>query len=350
LSERWRVLLARWTRAQLLGVTFPLASIALFGLAASGAFIGGYLLHARGLMTLGTVYVLVYYAYILARPIRELAQQEQSLQNVGASAERIRELRAVTPSIRDGTDGRLRETGPVELSFDSVSFSYLPREPVLQGVSFTVAKGEVLGLLGRTGSGKSTVARLLCRFYDPEAGVIRLDGMDIRTLAVASIRSRVGLVTQEVQIFRASVRDNLTFFDNAITDQAIRSALDALGLSGWLKRMPDGLSTEVSDRGLSAGEAQLVAFARVFLRNPGLVVLDEASSRLDPATEEFVQRAVDRLLEGRTAIIIAHRPAAFERARDILIIENGRAVEYGERARLAADPRSRFARLGREPR
>jgi ABC-type multidrug transport system fused ATPase/permease subunit len=226
-----------------------------------------------------------------------------------------------------------------------VSFAYRPGEPALDSVSFSLPKGSCLGILGRTGSGKTTIARLLCRFYDPSSGCIRLDGIDIRELPFEHLRSHVGLVSQEVQLFHASVRDNLTFFDPAVSDAVIREAVDALGLSPWLSRLGDGLATVVSDRGLSAGEAQLVALARIFLRNPGLVVLDEASSRLDPATGQLAERAIDRLLAGRSAIIIAHKPAAIERAGTILVLENGRTLQYGERRHIAADPLSHYVRL-----
>jgi ABC-type multidrug transport system fused ATPase/permease subunit len=204
-----------------------------------------------------------------------------------------------------------------------------------------------LGLLGRTGSGKTTLARLLFRLYDPSAGTIRLAGMDLRELALADIRRHVGLVTQDVQLFQASVRDNLTFFAQHANEVQILRVLEDLGLGDWYRSLPAGLDTtlEPGGQGLSAGEAQLLAFTRVFLKNPKLVVLDEASSRLDPATEHLVERAVDRLLADRTGIVIAHRLRTVQRCDLILVLEEGRVVEYGPRARLAADPASRFARL-----
>jgi ATP-binding cassette subfamily B protein len=169
----------------------------------------------------------------------------------------------------------------------------------------------------------------------------------VRDARLEQLRRRVGLVTQDVQLFQASVRDNLTFFDASIPDAAILNVLDTLGLADWLRSLPGGLDTALSfgGGGLSAGEAQLLAFARVFLRDPGIVVLDEASSRLDPVSERLIERAVDRLLAGRTAIIIAHRLATVQRADEILILDGGRVDEYGDRAGLAREPDSRFARL-----
>ncbi|MCB0107948.1 MAG: ATP-binding cassette domain-containing protein, partial [Caldilineaceae bacterium] len=170
---------------------------------------------------------------------------------------------------------------------------------------------------------------------------------DLREVALDDLRGRIGMVTQEVQLFRATVRDNLTFFDRSISDERVEEALDALGLGGWLAGLQDGLDTrlEANGRGLSAGEAQLLAFTRVFLKDPGLVIMDEASSRLDPVTEALIERAIDRLLHNRTAIIVAHRLATVQRADQIMILSDGQIVEHGDRVALAAQPDSRFSQL-----
>jgi ATP-binding cassette subfamily B protein len=202
----------------------------------------------------------------------------------------------------------------------------------------------VLGLLGRTGSGKTTLARLVFRLYDPSEGSIALSEVDIRDLRLRPLRQRVALVTQDVQLFEASVRDNLTFFDHTIPDSRIEAVIEELELAEWYRSLPEGLDTrlETGGRGLSAGEAQLLAFSRVFLRDPGMVIMDEASSRLDPATEQRIERAVDKLLQGRTSIVIAHRLATVDRADRIMILDDGHVAEQGERAALAADTGSRF--------
>jgi ABC-type multidrug transport system fused ATPase/permease subunit len=199
--------------------------------------------------------------------------------------------------------------------------------------------------LGRTGSGKSTLARLLFRLVDPQVGSIRVGGVELREAQIRSLRNRIGFVTQDVQLFEATLRENITCFAPNVPDERLLELMEMLGLGAWLARLSEGLDTPISTSTLSAGEAQLVALARVFLKDPGLIILDEASSRLDPATEALLERALDRLLEGRTALIIAHRLATLDRATDILVLEEGHIVEHGPRQELANDPTSRFAGL-----
>jgi len=307
------------------------------------AFVSGYSLYRDGAITIGTVYLLVHYVNLIGRPIRELTQQAETLQNIGAATERLRDLRAIEGKIEDGPGADL-PAGPLALDFDGVSFAYAQDELVLKELSFRLGPNTVLGLLGRTGSGKTTLARLVFRLYDTTAGQVSLGGVDVRQARLKELRQRVAIVTQDVQLFQASVRDNLTFFDRSIPDERIQAVIQELELADWYESLPAGLDTklETGGRGLSAGEAQLLAFTRVFLRDPGLVILDEASSRLDPATEQLIERAVDKLLHNRTAIVIAHRLGTVQRADDIMILENGRVTEHDQRERLAGDPASRF--------
>ena len=191
------------------------------------------------------------------------------------------------------------------------------------------------------------MARLLLRLYDPTEGTVRLDDFDIRQAPVAELRNRVGLVTQEVQLFQASVRDNLNLFGERASDDRIVDTLELLGLDAWYRSLPDGLDTELAPGGgqLSAGEAQMLAFCRVFLKDPAVVVLDEASSRLDPATERMIDRGIQALLKDRTAVVIAHRLSTVDRVDEIMVLDGGRIQEHGDRDALAADPSSRFSRL-----
>lgn len=306
----------------------------------------GVYLYSQRQVTIGTAYLIVYYIGMLSQPLESIREQVEDLQEATASIDRVEELLTMQPQVQE-TVRTVLPPGLLSVEFRNLSFAYDQQEHVLHDVSFHLRPGKILGLLGRTGSGKTTLARLLFRLYDPATGGIYLNGCNIRDLALEDLRSHVGMVTQDVQLFQASIRDNLTFFSQHIDDEKIGCALDELGLREWLRSLPDGLDTQLGagGQGLSAGEAQLLAFARVFLKNPGLVILDEASSRLDPATERLLERAVDRLLQDRTGVIIAHRLSTVQRADEIMILESGRVVEYGPREMLANDSGSRFYNL-----
>jgi ABC-type multidrug transport system fused ATPase/permease subunit len=320
--------------------------ITLFGFGMLVMLGSGIALYQAGALTLGTMYLLYQYLEMLRNPLDQITEQLRELQKAGAGVGRVQMLFDTPVEIKDGPGVRFPSGAP-SVEFDRVSFGYGEDEMVLRDIDFRLAPGRVLGLLGRTGSGKTTITRLLFRLYDPVKGVIRLGGEDIRLAELEDLRTHIGMVTQDVQMFAATVRDNLTLFDASVPDDRVLQVLRDLGLYSWYSSLPDGLDTELGSHkaGLSAGQAQLLAFARVFLKDPGLVILDEASSRLDPATEGLIERAVDRLLRGRTAIIIAHRLNTVSRADEIMILEDGEIVEHGERTDLVADPNSRFARL-----
>ena len=320
--------------------------IALYTLGQIVALVSTYTLFQQGLITVGTIYLIIHYTDSIFRPLREITHQIQNLQKAAAGIERVETLYATESDITGG-EQTLQSQKALAVTFDGVTFGYNPAEPVLQNVSFQLRPGQVLGLLGRTGSGKTTITRLLFRLYDPNNGAIRLGNgtqPDIREIDLESLRRHIGMVTQDVQLFKATVRDNLTFFDRTIPDETILDVIHDLGLSEWYSTLPNGLDTELETEGssLSAGEGQLLAFTRIFLKNPGLVILDEASSRLDPATEQLIERAVDKLLQGRTGIIVAHRLGTVKRADQIMIIESGQVREFGAYADLAHNPGSRF--------
>ena len=320
----------------------------LYGVGRFLAFGGSLVLFSQGAITLGTAYLITYYTDAIFRPLREIAQQIQNLQKAGGSIARVDELYRIESRLIEPAIPQPLPDGSLSVALESVTFGYAAEKPpIFADLSFSIAPGKVLGLLGRTGSGKTTIARLLFRLYDVQEGAVRIGGRNVTDVALADIQARIGLVTQDVQLFRASVRDNLTFFDKSVPDDLIANTLIDLGLGEWYARLPDGLATELEGggKGISAGEAQLLAFTRVFLKNPGLVIMDEASSRLDPATEQLIERAIDKLLIGRTAIIIAHRLTTVQRADDILILENGEIAEYGAYADLIRTPDSRFAQL-----
>jgi ATP-binding cassette, subfamily B, bacterial len=333
-------------RAMLMGSLTGLITLTIMtaGQAAS-LVLAGYLFRGH-LITLGTAYIVFHYGGLMFRPLNILSRQMEDLQLAGASIQRIRLLDAEQSVILEGR-GEPLPAGPLAVEFCDVTFGYDDEEAVLHNISLHLQPGRALGLLGRTGSGKTTLTRLLFRLYDPTTGTVRLNGVDLRDARLSDLKQRVAVVTQDVQLFEATVRDNLTFFDPSVTDEEIHGVLAELGMDDWLATLPQGLDTELASEGngFSAGEAQMLALARVFLKKPGVVILDEASSRLDAATEQRLERAVDRLLRDCTGIIVAHRLATVQRVDEIMILQDGRVVEQGVRGELAQDPNSRFAGL-----
>ncbi|HZB96206.1 MAG TPA: ABC transporter ATP-binding protein [Herpetosiphonaceae bacterium] len=344
--EMLRAWLPVQIKAGLAGATIWSSTIGVFAIGNAVAFALGAYLYRAGTITIGTVYLIFYYTELLRRPIEQFRTQLQDLQKASASIGRIEALFNTRSKVVDGP-GQLLPSGPLSVEFRDVSFGYDEDALVLQNVEFCLHPGKVLGLLGRTGSGKTTLARLLLRLYDPSRGEIRVGGVAIHAAHLHDLRRHVGIVTQDVQLFNATVRDNLAFFNRSISDERIIQSLDELGLGAWYRTLPNGLDTELESGGggLSAGEAQLLAFVRLFLADPGLVILDEATARLDPATEELIEQAVGKLLRNRTGIIIAHRLPTVERADEILILEHGSIIEHGRREHLASDPTSHFVGL-----
>lgn len=323
------------------------SSLVMFSIGNAIAMAIGAYLYQIGDASIGTVYLLFHYTNMLVRPVERITSQMSDLQKAGASIGRINTIMNERSTILDGP-GTPIPAGPLSVKLDDVTFSYTGSDPVIKNLDLSLAEGSILGVLGRTGSGKTTIARLLLRLYDTDQGTISIGGVDVRDMKLDELRERVAIVTQNVQMFHATVRDNLTLFDPAIEDEQINDVIASLGLTEWIASLPHGLDTMITTGGdgLSAGQGQLVAFARVLLiKDPDLVILDEASSRLDPATEQLVERSVGRLLEGRTAIVIAHRLGTVQRADEILIIEDGEILEQGPRADLASDTTSRFHHL-----
>ena len=359
-------------RAYSLGtLVWPLVNVVM-GIGTGLMMAWGGVMALRGDMTLGTLYLMFSYINLLFWPFEDLAHQMEELQKAGGNVVRIQRLLAERSALADGTRETLPRR-PARIALEQVSFRYPPagaagvdadsdaarggnrsetsqeidRELVLHDLSLTVAPGRTLGILGRTGSGKTTIARLLARLYDPQAGRVTVDGVDLRDFRLREVRARVAVVTQEVQFFGATIRDNLTLFDAAVDDQRVEAALERLHLRPWLAAQPDGLDTVLASAqlALSAGEAQRLALARVLLRDPDIVILDEAAARLDPASEYEVEEALAELLVGRTGVVIAHRPRSVEKVDDILILEGGRIAEHGPRRQLLANPDSRLHEL-----
>jgi len=345
-------------RSGLAGYAMWMSNIALFTVGHAVAFGVGAMLWKAAAISLGTAYLIFHYTELLRGPISEIRTQITDLQRAEAGIRRIRTLTETRSALADHGTAALPD-GALPVHFEDVHFAYraapadgdteapTQRIPALHDITFRLESGEVLGLLGRTGSGKSTLARLLVRLYDSDSGAVRVADVPVADVPLARLRRAIRMVPQEVQLFRATLRDNVRLFDPQVTDKRILRALDDLGIREWALRLPRGLDTVFAAGGgdLSAGQAQLISLARAFLADPGVLILDEASSRLDPATEALLERAMDRLLAGRTAIVIAHRLSTVQRADRVLILEDGRIAELGRREELEADGNSHLHRL-----
>ena len=299
--------------------------------------LGGWMV-SGGAMGLGTLTTFILYAQRLFDPLRQLAERFTQIQGGLTAVERIGELLEQPLEIVEARDAiPLSSNGSGEVVFENVSFSYRPDEPILSDLSFRIAPGEHVALVGPTGSGKTTVIRLLCRLYEPQHGRILLDGRDIRQLSIADLRRQLGVVLQDTFLFSGNVADNLRL-NAEISDRTLARVCRDLGLESLLSRLPNGLQTELRERGgnLSSGERQLLAVARVAIRDPAVLVMDEATAFMDPATEATLQRDLDRLLQRRTAAVIAHRLATVEASDRILVLRQGRLIEQGTHLELRA--------------
>jgi ATP-binding cassette subfamily B protein len=310
--------------------------------------LGGWMV-TSGAMGLGILTTFILYSQRLFDPLRQMAERFTQIQGGLTAVERIGELLEEPLEIRDHTLAGQQESvsenlpAPLqvmpssrgEVVFEGVHFAYRPDEPILEDLSFRLAPGEHVALVGPTGSGKTTVIRLLCRLYEPQQGRILLDGRDIRSLSLPELRRQLGVVLQDTFLFSGSVGDNLRL-DREIDDRQLKQVCRDLGLSSLIGRLPQGLDTELRERGgnLSSGERQLLAVARVAIRNPNVLVMDEATAFMDPSTEATLQRDLDRLLERRTAVVIAHRLATVEAADRILVLRRGRLIEQGTHLQL----------------
>ncbi len=306
--------------------------------------LGGWMVTAET-MGLGTLTTFILYSQRLFDPLRQLADRFTQIQGGLTAVERIGELLEQPLDIVDAKSVKhepsvVRPSASAacgEVVFEGVSFAYRPDEPILQDLSFRISAGEHVALVGPTGSGKTTLIRLLCRLYEPQVGRIMLDGVDIKTIPLWLLRKQLGVVLQDTFLFSGNVADNLRL-DSSIEDDRLRAICRDLGLDPLLNRLPNGLETELRERGgnLSSGERQLLAVARVAIRNPTVLVMDEATAFMDPSTEATLQRDLDRLLERRTAVVIAHRLATVEAADRIMVLRRGKLIEQGTHLELRA--------------
>ncbi|NWG35001.1 MAG: ABC transporter ATP-binding protein [Chloroflexi bacterium] len=289
-----------------------------------------------GLMTIGGIQAFVSYLTFMMWPIQDLARVYAEMQHSIASAERIFKLADTPPEVHDRPGAAEAKTLMGEIEFDHVDFYYEDRKPVLQDFTLRVRPGEMIALVGPTGGGKSTIVNLLCRFYEPRAGVIRINGRDYRDYTLASIHSRIGIVLQTPHLFSGSVRENIRYGRLEATDAEVEEAAKIAGAHDFIVTLEKGYDHNVGEGGnlLSVGQKQLISLARAVLAKPELFIMDEATSSVDTLTEALIQRGMEALMQGRTSFVIAHRLSTIRRADRILVIENGRIAEQGTHAEL----------------
>jgi ATP-binding cassette, subfamily B, bacterial len=309
---------------------------------------GGYLvLHGR--MTIGTLAAFLLYLRMFFEPMQEISQFFNTFQSAASALEKLAGVLAERPGIADPAHPVGLEDVRGDIEFDNVQFSYVPDRLVLPHLNFTVPAGQTLALVGTTGAGKTTIAKLIARFYDPTSGSVTLDGVDLRDISQIELRRHVVMVTQENFMFDGTVADNIRFGRPDATEDEIRSAATAVGADRFIDALPNGYDTDVAKRGgrLSAGQRQLIAFARAFLADPAVLILDEATSSLDIPSERMVQRALRTVLADRTALVIAHRLSTVQIADRVLVLDDGRIVEDGPPDELIARGGGRYAALHR---
>lgn len=309
---------------------------------------GGYrALH--GEMTIGTLTAFLLYLRMFFEPMQEISQFFNTFQSASSALEKLAGVLAEKPGISDPAKPVRVDEVRGEVALRDVHFAYVPGRPVLPGLDLVIPAGQTVALVGTTGAGKTTIAKLITRFYDPGSGTVSLDGVDLRDMSQADLRRHVVMVTQENFMFGGTIADNIRFGRPGATDEEVRAAARAVGAHTFIDVLPDGYDTDVAKRGgrLSAGQRQLVAFARAFLADPAVLILDEATSSLDIPSERLVQRALETVLADRTAVVIAHRLSTVQIADRVLVLEHGRIVEDGPPEELTAREGGHYAALHR---
>ena len=299
--------------------------------------VGGLLIN-QGLMSFGELVAFFLYVGLFMKPLMQLLGFSEIYQRGMAGFKRFYELLQEKPEITDAPDAKICPPCKGNITFDNVSFAYADGRPVIRNLSLHVAAGETVAFVGATGAGKTTIASLLLRFYEPQSGRILLDGCDIREFTQESLRRQIGLVQQDVFLFGDSVRYNIAYAKPDATADEVQAAAKAAAADEFIQKLPAGYNTEVGERGvkLSGGQKQRLAIARVFLKNPPVVVLDEATSALDNITEQQIQKELDELAVGRTTLIIAHRLSTIRHADKIVVLDEGAVAECGSHEELLA--------------
>jgi ATP-binding cassette, subfamily B, bacterial len=346
IADRYRAINERTFK--LLAVFMP--GVKLVGNLTTGVVLlyGGYrVLH--GEMTIGTLAAFLLYLRMFFEPMQEISQFFNTFQSAASALEKLAGVLAERPGIDDPARPVALDKVRGDIAFRDVRFGYTADRPVLPDLTLAIPAGQTVALVGTTGAGKTTIAKLIARFYDPTSGSVTLDGVDLRDLTQSALRRHVVMVTQENFMFDGTIADNIRFGRPDASDEEVRAAAATVGADGFIEALPDGYATDVANRGgrLSAGQRQLVAFARAFLADPEVLILDEATSSLDIPSERMVQRALQTVLSDRTALVIAHRLSTVQIADRVLVLEHGRVVEDGPPEDLIARNDGRYAALHR---
>lgn len=330
-------LFATTRRTVLLRVLFSTLIGMLFFGALVGIFWYGGLEVLAGRLTAGDLVAFIFYAFFIARSVGGLSRLYGTFNTAAGASDRVFELLESTPSISDAEDAEPLHAVLGRVSFSDVAFRYQEDVPVLEHIDFVAEPGEIIALVGRSGAGKTTLLNLIPRFFEPDRGVICIDGVDIQRVTQQSLREQIAVVPQEVHLFSGSIQENIRYGRLEADDDAVRAAAAAANVDDFAERLPDGYGAMIGERGvkLSGGQRQRIAIARAILKNAPILLLDEATSSLDSASEALVQEAIDRLMEGRTTFIIAHRFSTVQHVDRVLVIDDGRIVQDGSHAELA---------------
>jgi ATP-binding cassette subfamily B protein len=325
-------------RLTMVGRWFIAAITAMVIVGPAVVWLFGSWLAIQGALTVGTIVAFVAYLARLYGPASALAGVQVQIVSALAVFERIFEYLDMEPEGAEKPDAIALHDVRGAIAFDDVQFSYTPERSALNGVSFSIQPGQMGAFVGPSGAGKTTITQLVPRFYDPQSGAVRVDGIDVRDVTLASLRENIGIVTQETYLFHDTIAANLRYARPAATDEELIAASRAANIHEFIASLPDGYQTVVGERGhkLSGGERQRLAIARVLLKNPRILILDEATSALDSANEAAIQAALVPLMEGRTSLVIAHRLSTILNADVIFVVEHGRVTEHGTHAELLA--------------
>jgi len=327
-------------------IFFPLADLSASITIGLVAWYGGLKVILEGSVTLGTLISFIMFIPMLFRPLRQIADKFNALQMGMVAANRVFNVLDTTSQI-DDTGKYNAEQFKGDIKFDNVHFNYVEEESVLKGISFNVKAGETVAIVGATGAGKSTIINLLNRFYEIKDGVILIDNKDVKTITLESLRSQIAIVLQDVFLFADTILNNITLNNPEITEEQVKKAAMNIGIHDFIMSLPNGYHYNVKERGvmLSSGQRQLISFLRAYVTNPSILVLDEATSSVDSYSEQLIQNATDKITNGRTSIVIAHRLATIKKADKIIVMDAGKIVEQGSHNELLKNDNGYYKNL-----